>query len=391
MIELGGVLIVALIVYGITVVLAHQYGKDWVVPEGTESANWAMRHDLGVALGAAAVAISAITCYLFIPNWLGRVITLAQTIVLAAAGASDVRKFHLPLPLTFAGILLSIVALTLRHTPLFVVMFGLIWAAALIGLHAALSKGTMQLGDHIATLWIALAIPFNGMLAVILGDFANVGVARAKSLKGKKVAAAGAWLIFAAALVGAPSYYELVRNFTKPAALNTVEPIAQDEATKDAAATSSNADMPAPQAAVVLDPNVRALSDVLTLARYETGRLAMIDQRAERIKQARRASTKLARLASIAAQRGGSHELVYTLQQLSQSLAAYDVEGVQTASAALAAAQDELLTRVSQASVVSNQASDREASEVNTANEATETDSMNTDTTSKTIQKETTE
>ncbi len=382
MIELGGMLLVSLIAYYITVVLAHQYGRDWAVPEGTEASNWRLRHDLGVALGAAAVAISAIGCWLTIPSWTGRVVTLLQAVILAAAGASDVRKFHLPLPLTMLGLMLSIVALSLTHTPLFVVMFGLIWAAALIGLHAALSKGSMQLGDHIATLWIALAMPFNGMLAVILGDFANVGVARAKSLKGKKVAAAGAWLIFAAALAGMPTYYELVQKYLKSNTGATSNLIDAQQVLADSTDLQANAEV-TPSVAITgtPNPNIRVLADVVALARYETGRLALIDQRAERITQARRASTKLARLASIAAQRGGSRELVTTLHQLSQSLAAYDIEGVQNASEALVTAQEDLMTmaRVSQGSVVSD-AGTPESDQP--AEKTADTDSMNTDTTS---------
>lgn len=383
MIELGGILLASLVAYGITVVLAHQYGRDWAVPEGTEASNWRLRHDLGVALGAVAVAISAIACWLTIPSWTGRVVTLLQAVILAAAGASDVRKFHLPLPLTMLGLMLSIVALSLTHTPLFIVMFGLIWAAALIGLHAALSKGSMQLGDHIATLWIALAMPFNGMLAVILGDFANVGVARAKSLKGKKVAAAGAWLIFAAALAGLPPYYALVQKYLKPNTAATSNFIdAQPEALADSADLQAAAEItPSVVVTGTPNPNIRVLADVVALARYETGRLALIDQRAERITQARRASTKLARLASIAAQRGGSRQLVTTLHQLSQSLAAYDIEGVQNASEALATAQEDLVTmaRVSQGSAVSD--ADTPESDL-PADKTADTDGMNTDTTS---------
>ena len=366
MIEIGGTLIVALLAYGFAVVLAHHYGKDWVTPEGTATSNWKLRHDLGVALGAVSVAVCAIVCILFIASWPGRIITLAQAVILAAAGASDLRKFHLPLPFTMAGLMLSIVTLVLTKTPMMIVMFGLVWAAALIALHAALSKGSMQLGDHIATLWIAMAMPFNGMIAVILGDFANVGVARLNGLKGKKVAAAGAWLIFAAALMGLPPYVSLYQKYQgyfkiahpETAMLPFIDEttIVLDTANTDLVETdnfsSDTAESIAPVATSMPNPNPNAkvLLEVMSLAQYETGRLAMIDQRAERITQARRASAKVARLAAVAAQRGGTHELVEILRDLSRSLAMYDVAGVQAATADLASSYDAMQAQLASTS-----------------------------------------
>ncbi len=357
MIELSGTLFVSLLAYAIAVIYAHQYGKDWITPDGTSESNWKLRHDIGVALGAVSVATCAIVTTLFIPSWLGRIVTLAQAVILASAGASDVRKFHLPLPLTMTGLMLSIVTLVLTKTPMMIVFFGLIWAAALIALHAALSKGTMQLGDHLATIWIALAMPFNGMVAVILGDFANVGVARMKSLQGKKVAAAGAWLIFAAALVGLPPYYALYQHYIKSMASKAeMLPVVDESAeaqlltppdTGDAVDTSEANDTTASLLPIATpDPNTKVLLDVVALARYETGRLAMIDKRAERITQARRASAKVARLAVIAAQRGGSRALVATLSDLSRSLATYDVDSVQAASADLASTYEALAAQL---------------------------------------------
>jgi len=74
----------------------------------------------------------------------------------------------------------------------------LAWSLVVIVLHTVVSKGSMQLGDHFATVWIALSSPFNGLIAIMLGDAANVVMVRVKGLRGKKVAAAGAWLLFAA-------------------------------------------------------------------------------------------------------------------------------------------------------------------------------------------------
>ena len=88
----------------------------------------------------------------------------------------------------------------------------------------------------------------------------------------------------------------------------------------------------------------------MSLAQYETGRLAMIDQRAERITQARRASAKVARLAAVAAQRGGTHELVEILRDLSRSLAMYDVAGVQAATADLASSYDAMQAQLASTS-----------------------------------------
>ena len=101
---------------------------------------------------------------------------------------------ELPLPFTLAGIGIALVGAYLSHMPTYMLLFALGWAAVSILLHIFASRGSIQLGDHIAMVWIALAAPYNGLLAVVAGDIANIVLARIKGLRGKKVAAAGAWL-----------------------------------------------------------------------------------------------------------------------------------------------------------------------------------------------------
>jgi hypothetical protein len=310
--------IAGLLAYFALVWLAHEYGRrtGWQTPEGSETSNWATRHNLALALGALAILICAGVCVRVFEAWPARLMFMLQAALMAAAGTSDLRKFHLPLPLSLAGIALGIVMAVLAQPSLFVVLFGLLWAVAVIALHTFVSKGSMQLGDHIATLWIALVMPLNGMLAILIGDLANVILARMKGLRGKKVAAAGPWLLVAAALLALPPYFALL------------QPQAQAPASRE---QSVHAEPPAAPA------NREALMLALDLAGDQTASVALAEDRSGRMAQARVAAGHVRTLAAYARYAGAEASLLASFDALADALARYDVAAVRAAWAQIAA------------------------------------------------------
>jgi hypothetical protein len=321
--------------YAALVLFAVDYGRrtGWQTPEGTDANDWAMRQRVGITLGGLAVVVCAIGCGILMTNWLTRGLVLAQAAVMAAAGASDLRRFHLPLPLSVLGIALAVASLVIMRISPLMLAFALAWALAVIVLHALLSRGSMQLGDHIATIWIALAMPFNGMFAVVLGDFANVILVKAKGLRGKKVAAAGAWLLFAAALVALPPY---VAWFTNRQSQQT----ASDSGTVASAYVQTLApDLPlvamVPQVGAS-HPHAPTLVVLLDLAGDHTASVALEETREGRVTKAGEAAVQVAHLAGYARQLGATAKTVDALVWLSQALANYDLAGVRGATAQIA-------------------------------------------------------
>jgi len=124
--------------------------------------------------------------------------------LMAAAGASDIRRFHLPLPFTLAGIVIALAGAYLSHMPTYILLLHWVWAALSILLHIlgiAWVDPAWRSYCHVVDRTVA---PYNGLLAVVAGDLANIILARIKGLRGKKVAAAGAWLVCAAVLMACP-------------------------------------------------------------------------------------------------------------------------------------------------------------------------------------------
>ena len=306
----------ALALYAALVWQANRYSQltNWQPPHGNEYMNWTLRRNLALTLGCLAVLFCSVCSVLLFKEWSQRLLATGQAVVMAVAGTSDLRRFHLPLPLTLLGFALSIYMIVTQQFPLLVLVFTMAWACAVIVMHALLSKGSMQLGDHLATLWIALASPFNGLLAVAAGDLMNVILARVHGLRGKKVAAAGAWLIVAAALMGLPPYIA----WFKPVALADpnvqvvqVNPIAQQNAQATSART------------------------LMTLAQWAgdyTAQVAFVDQREARMAKAGEAAEHVARIARIARHIAPASDMVPILDELAQSLAVYDTTGIQEAS-----------------------------------------------------------
>lgn len=317
----------ALALYAALMWLSGRYSRatQWQPPSGTEEMDWNRRRILAWSLGACAVTASALASIAWLPAPSMRLLVIGQAAVMAAAGASDLRHFHLPLPLTALGIGLAIVTLLSQPLPPIVLIFSLLWACVVILMHTLLSKGSMQLGDHLATVWIALASPFNGLLAIVAGDFANVILARVRGLRGKKVAAAGAWLVFAAALLSLPPYMALLNGSARMDAIQTVSGQKINTAT----------DIPAEQ--------VSALLTITQIASDHTARVAFADHHDARVIAAVDASIHIANLSRISQQIAPHAELARTLDDLAQALATYDVAAVRAASQRLADARQELV------------------------------------------------
>jgi hypothetical protein len=195
----------------------------------------------------------------------------------------------------------------------------------------------MQLGDHIATVWIALAAPLNGLVAVMAGDSANVALVHIKGLRGKKVAAAGAWLICASALSGLPPYFAWFTS-TSPSSVLNQTPL-------PTLATAIDTQHPAPSST----QQMLAAAALIKLAGWageHTARVASHNQRAERIVAARNESAYVARYAMLAKQIAPGSGVATELEALAAALNTYDVEGVRGASLKLAEEQQTLAALV---------------------------------------------
>ncbi|HEY3291714.1 MAG TPA: hypothetical protein VGK87_16395 [Anaerolineae bacterium] len=311
-------------VYVVLFLLGNLYSVStgWTTPAGTESTDWVLRRNVAFALGLLSSIVCAVGSSLFLSGATAQLVAIGEGALLAAAGASDLRRFHLPLPFTVGGIAIAIAVAFAMQTPLFIMFFAVGWALALILLHAVVSKGSMQLGDHIATLWIALVLPFNGMLALLAGDLANVILARVKGLKGKKVAAAGAWLIFCAALVGIPPY---VTWRGSP----TTQDIQQKQVL-DASAGIMAAGTLSAGLAPWQTPVTGALLTLTEWAGDASARVILAAPGQPRENTSLLASHDVARYAALAHQiaRGTDTQIATALDDLATALAHYDVDGV---------------------------------------------------------------
>lgn len=314
----------------------------WQPPSGNQTNDWALRRRLGFALGALAVVICAVGASLWHTTLLSRVLTMLQAALLASAGASDLQRFHLPLPLTLLGMAVAVLTLVLTPTPLFYLLFGLMWVLVLILLHTFVSKGSMQLGDHIATIWIALVSPVNGLVAIALGDAANVIFARVKGLRGKKMAAAGAWLIIATALVATPPYFAW---FAGPAQAQLAPhgqpsmPVAVSDTTPAQAPAST------PIVGSVTHDDVVTATLLLNLADQagqHTASVALASTHAERIAMARNEAGEVKYFAGIAQKVALGSVVQVTLDDLAAALNSFDLEGVRSASSQLAEERERL-------------------------------------------------
>ena len=339
----------------------YSESRRWQPPAGTEATNWTLRRNLAFVLGLIASVLCAAGSWFWLTDPVAQLVASAEGVLLAAAGASDLRRFHLPLPFTMSGIAIAIGVAIAMRVPLFIVLFGLGWGLALILLHAVVSKGSMQLGDHIATLWIALVLPFNGMLALLIGDLANVILARIQGLKGKKVAAAGAWLIVCAALIGTPPYVTWMGTAVSsqsghdPAGepCNFEEAILESECS--VAALTNRADAITVGGATSVSTmrwKMQTTETLITLSEWAgdtTAHVVLAEAGAARTAAARQASLIIDRYAALAhvITQGQDSEVAAALDALSAALYDYDVDGVGSASRRLLAERERLTALLS--------------------------------------------
>jgi hypothetical protein len=336
MVDVVGVVILTLLAYAALVRLSASYSRrtHWEPPEGSPDPDGQSRRQMTFAVGALAAGLGAICVAVWVGPWPARLVLASEAALMAATGASDLRRFQLPLPFTLLGICLALAAYFMLHTSIILLAFGLAWAAVIMVLHALTTKGSMQLGDHITTLWIALAVPFNGPIAIVLGDLANAVLALVKDLRGRKVAAAGMWLVSAAVLVALPPYL----SWFIPAA-QTSSP--QDEIVRVPLQITPTI---TPEQAM----NANALITLSEWAGDRTGRVGLVAGHAARIADARQAAGQVASYAAMAKQIAPQSEMTLALQDLVTALQTYDVAEVRDASARMAE-QRELLAPIATA------------------------------------------
>jgi hypothetical protein len=337
MIDALALTLFTLAVYAMLVWLGNVYSRrtHWEPPAGSPDPDDRTRRNLIFVLGALPAFAGAVCVTLWVGTWPARLLMACESALMAATGASDLRRFQLPLPFTLLGICLALVTLFTTQVPGVLLLFGLIWALIVIGLHIFTTKGSIQLGDHIATLWIALAAPFNGLIAIAVGDLANVVLARVKDLRGKKVAAAGAWLISAAVLVAVPPY------------LTWFSPLAQRAAAPEETIVKVPIEVTptiTPQQAMTAD----ALITLSEWAAETTGRVGLAPQHAARVADAKLAADQVARYAGVAEQIAPQADMTKSLWALVTALKTYDVASVRETGERMAQ-QRELLAPIAAA------------------------------------------
>ncbi len=331
---------------------AYSRKTHWQPPAGSPDSDNHQRRRVIFNLGVLAVLVGAITCARWITAWPGRLLTGAEIALLAASGTSDLRRFQLPLPFTVLGMVIALMAMFLSGLPSFILLFALAWAFVVVVAHALVTRGSMQLGDHIATFWVALAAPFNGLIAIAAGDMADVVFAHLKDLRGKKVAAAGAWLVCAAALAGLPPY---IAWFTH------AQPVAsRDAGVPGSGAPGVPASLPVTAQAniaftvtVTVTPTVTyhqvaVARELITLSEWasdHTGRIGLLPSHTGRVWQAQKVAVEVARFAEAAQQIAPRAVTTSALKDLVQALQNYNVALVRDACERLAH-QRELLAPI---------------------------------------------
>jgi hypothetical protein len=332
MLDILALALFTLAVYAALAWLGSLYSKrtGWQPPAGSPNPDSPGRRNFTLGLGAVSAVVGAVCCALWVNPWPARLLMGCETALLAAAGASDLRRFQLPLPFTLLGIVSAVAIDVLAQWPTFVLLFALAWAFVVMLVHALTSKGSMQLGDHIATLWIALAAPFNGLIAVAAGDFANVVLARVKDLRGKKVAAAGAWLIFAAVFAALPPYLTWFAR-----APHTSVP--QNKAMVSEAPTVA-----VPAYTVEQAYTAETLITLSQWAGDHAGRVGLLTQRNARVAEAKQQADEIARYAAAAQTVAPGSAMTQALSDLASALRTYNVALVRDASERMAQQRTEL-------------------------------------------------
>lgn len=305
---------------------------DWTVPAGVEDSNWALRRKVSIVLGVGAVVITAVSSTLWIRDPVARALMNAQSVVMAVSAANDFRRFRLPLPLTVTGLLIAIVLLAIGPYAWPIVVLALVWAVALSLVHRFVAKSGMSLGDQIALLWIALAAPFNGLLAVFIGQLTLDILARITDWKAKKkrVPIGGAWLICAAALLAVPQWPAWVMTASASA------PVLADYESAPGRPISNDALF---RSGRMTDDGLAQLRGIAQEAAYVTGRLSFEEDRQTRVRLARVAAQRVRELRVAAMQANvpstAKAPLSGLLGELASALETYDIDAVRRSSSAL--------------------------------------------------------
>jgi hypothetical protein len=309
--------------------LFERYDPTWVLPKGTEQVNFAVRHRFSFWVGIVAVLATVVIGHLYVSDRAVRAVMLAQSVLMSVSSANDLRRYRLPLPLSIIGLATAVVLLVLAQMPLWIVVFALVWAMALIALHVFVSRGDIGFSDHVAVLWIALCMPFNGMLMIVGGQTVLALLSRVLRWKNGRLPLGGVWLMLAAITVATPSFPRLLLADSASVSYATAEDTLQG---------SPRRIVPSGNGYTVND-----LQHVQRLAReagYLAGRVSFETDRSRRIQLATASAAQMAELerrtllsglpASI------KNPVARSMGALGQALKVYDVTGVRLASAELA-------------------------------------------------------
>lgn len=258
-------------------------------------------------------------------------IILSLAALMAAAAATDIRFYMLPLPMTVTGIGLAL--LLASHHPSLITALSALYALVLIGVLWFTHKtfgGGVALGDYLALLWIALAAPLNGILTTGLALLAMAVLPRlvpklSAWRQKASLPAGGIWLALAALIVAFPPFPEVIYGQGEAG----IEP-----------APAAHQTLPAqlnPQQALVKALRLQALKT----QSEAVGRVAMADTREGRIKAARETAPVVEQLGATYAAALTPEEM-QGMARLAQALTDYDTDAVRDLSEQFAGEREQL-------------------------------------------------
>lgn len=322
-----------LLAFAVLLIAMERYSSvGWTVPEGSERSNWALRKRVAVVLGVLVVAVAAGFATVRTADSLERGLTSLIAVIMAVAGANDIRRFRLPLPLTLVGLGASVLLFIVGPFAAPILILALAWATLMIVIHIFVARSGMALGDMIALLWIAIASPFNGLVAVFLSQITMDVLGRITTWKKdkKRIPIGGAWLVATAAAIALPHWPMVISATTANAPLGLAYGPVQDDGARMRAAFESGA---------YSEAGLDDLSFILRDAAYLTARISMLDTREQRIVASVDAAGKVAEMRTFALQTEVPKRVklpaAEVLNDLSTALAAYDVDGVRATAARL--------------------------------------------------------
>jgi Flp pilus assembly protein protease CpaA len=329
----------ALVFVALLLFMERYSGYAWTVPAGSENSNWALRNRVSFVLGMLVVVAASASASLRIADPLERGLTCLTAVIMAVAGANDIKRFRLPLPLTIVGLMVAVVLFMVGpfDLPFLLLAFG--WAAMLIVIHTFIARSGMALGDMIALFWIALASPFNGLLAVFVSQLVMDALARITTWKAdkKRIPIGGAWLVATAAAIALPHWPVLISAATANAPLGIARAPVQDNGALMQAAF---------EAGEYGEAGLDDLNYILRDAGYLTARISMYDKREQRVAAAVAAARKVAEMRIHVLQTEVPKTVklpaAEVLSDLSTALAAYDTDGVRAAASRLAVQREQV-------------------------------------------------